>query len=172
MSSDSANLNALKTRLAENQDGILEHLAMEYGVTLQDVISALPGETRTIVAGAEFERVMTELTGWGEVLLVVHTADAVIECAGAIPPGSIGRGYFNFHGDSPISGHIKFENCSAIAFLDRPFMGRPSRSIVFLNRAGGAMFKVFVRRDQARALLPEQVAKFDPMRAHYRVLPR
>jgi hypothetical protein len=46
-------------------------------------------------------------------------------------------------------------------------MGRPSRSIQFFNASGEAMFKVFVRRDSERNLLPEQVALFDALRASY-----
>ena len=105
------------------------------------------------------------LTGWGEVLFIVHTPDIVLECAGKIPPGTFGRGYFNLHGDSPIGGHIRAENCTHIVFVSRPFMGRPSRSLQFFNGAGEAMFKIFVRRDKKRELLPEQVARFDALRA-------
>jgi putative heme iron utilization protein len=43
-------------------------------------------------------------------------------------------------------------------------MGRPSRSLQFFNGAGEAMFKIFVRRDDKRELLPEQVARFDALR--------
>jgi putative heme iron utilization protein len=44
-------------------------------------------------------------------------------------------------------------------------MGRPSRSVQFFNAAGEAMFKVFVRRDEARNLIAEQVEAFDRLRA-------
>ena len=84
-------------------------------------------------------------------------------------PGTFGRGYFNLHGDSPIGGHIKAENCRHVAFVARPFMGRPSRSIQFFNGEGTAMFKIFVRRDAERNLIGEQVAKFDALREMYRV---
>ena len=46
-------------------------------------------------------------------------------------------------------------------------MGRTSHSVQFYNAAGDAMFKIFVRRDAARALLPEQVAKFEALRSRY-----
>jgi Haem utilisation ChuX/HutX len=65
----------------------------------------------------------------------------VLECADKIPPGSFARGYFNLHGDSPLGGNLKAENCTHIAFVSRPFMGRPSRSLQFLHGAGQAMFK-------------------------------
>ena len=46
-------------------------------------------------------------------------------------------------------------------------MGRPSCSIQFFNGDGEAMFKVFVRRDEKREMLTDQVAKFEAMRARH-----
>jgi putative heme iron utilization protein len=43
-------------------------------------------------------------------------------------------------------------------------MGRPSCSLQFFNRAGEPMFKVFVRRDERRNLIAEQVERFDALR--------
>lgn len=150
--------------LAKNPDGVLERIAVEHGVSTRDVVAALPAEHQTLVAGELFDEVMTDLQSWGEVLFIVHTPDIVLECAGTIPPGSVGRGYYNIHGDSPIGGHIKYENCASIAFVSRPFMGRSSCSVQFFNEAGEAMFKVFVRRDKERNLLEEQVARFHALR--------
>jgi heme iron utilization protein len=154
----------LAERLAQSADGILEQIARDYAVSTFEVVRALPAEHRSIVPGSLFEAIFAELTGWGEVLFIVHTPDIVLECAGKIPPGSFARGYFNLHGDSPIGGHLKAENCTHIAFVSRPFMGRASRSLQFFNGAGEAMFKIFVRRDDKRELLPEQVARFDALR--------
>jgi heme iron utilization protein len=154
----------LAERLAQNADGILEQIARDYGVSTFEVVRALPNEHRSVVFGALFEQIFAELTAWGEVLFIVHTPDIVLECAGKIPPGSFARGYFNLHGDSPIGGHLKAENCTHIAFVSRPFMGRPSRSLQFFNGGGEAMFKIFVRRDDKRQLLPDQVARFDALR--------
>jgi heme iron utilization protein len=159
-----AALPPLSDRLAQSADGVLEQIAREYGVSTFEVVRALPEEHRAIVGGARFEEIMQALTLWGEVLLIVHTPDIVLECAGSIPPGSFGRGYYNIHGDSPIGGHLKAENCTHIVFVSRPFMGRPSRSLQFFNGAGEAMFKVFVRRDADRNLLSDQLQRFDELR--------
>lgn len=156
---------SLAERLAQNPDGVLERIAAEHGVSTMDVVAALPTEHRTIVSGTLFQDVMTDLEAWGEVLFIVHTPDIVLECAGSIPPGSVGRGYYNLHGDSPIGGHIRYEACESIAFVSRPFMGRHSCLIQFFNGTGEAMFKVFVRRDKDRKLLPEQIAKLETIRA-------
>ena len=154
----------LAERLAQSADGILEQIARDYAVSTFEVVRALPAEHRSIVAGSLFQDIMGELTAWGEVLFIVHTPDIVLECAGPIPPGSFARGYYNIHGDSPIGGHLKAENCTHIAFVSRPFMGRASRSLQFFNGAGEAMFKIFVRRDDKRELLPDQVVRFDALR--------
>lgn len=155
---------ALRERLAQNSDGILEQIAREHGVSTFDVVEALPVGQRAILPGTRFEEIMGALTEWGEVLFIVHTPDIVLECAGKIPAGSFARGYFNLHGDSPIGGHLRADNCKHIVFVMRPFMGRPSRSLQFFNAAGEAMFKIFVRRDAARNLLADQVEKFDILR--------
>jgi putative heme utilization carrier protein HutX len=155
----------LTERLRQNPDGVLEQIARDYSVSTFDVLQALPEEHTTILPGSRFEEVLQAVTEWGEVLLIVHTPDIVLECAGKIPPGTFGRGYFNLHGDSPIGGHIRAENCKHIAFVSRPFMGRPSRSLQFFNGAGEAMFKIFVRRDKERNLIREQVERFDALRA-------
>ena len=160
-------LEPLHERLAKNPDGIVERIAREYGVSTLAVVEALPAAHRTLIDGDKFAEVMKELESWGEILFIVHTPDIVLECAGTIPPGSFGRGYYNIHGDSPIGGHICAEACARIVFLARPFMGRHSCSIQFFNGDGEAMFKVFVRRDEKRELLAGQVAKFEAMRAHY-----
>lgn len=157
----------LAERLAKNADGVLEAIARDYGVSTFDVVRQLPVGNRVMTAGAEFEAIMSALTAWGPVLFIVHTADVVLECEGAVPPGAFGRGYFNLHGDSPIGGNIKAENCTHIAFVSRPFMGRQSCSIQFFNAQGEAMFKVFVRRDASRELISEQVAQFDELKARY-----
>jgi len=155
----------LRERLAGNADGILEQIARDYGTSTFAVVEALPAAHRTIVKGDAFEKILAALTTWGAVVFIVHTPDIVLECEGPIPLGTTGRGYFNLHGDSPIGGHIKFENCTHIAFVARPFMGRESRSIQFFNAAGEAMFKVFVRRDESRQLVGEQVKLYDELRS-------
>jgi putative heme utilization carrier protein HutX len=155
----------LAARLGRNADGVLEHVAREYGVSTFEVVRNLNAEQRVIVAGDRFAEILEDLSTWGEVLFLMHTPDIVLECTGTIPPGSFGHGYFNLHGDSPIGGHIRADHCTHIVFVARPFMGRESRSIQFFNAAGEGMFKVYVRRDKARELIREQLARFDALRA-------
>lgn len=153
----------LAQRLAANADGILEEIARTYSVSTLEVVHALPEQHRTIVDGGKLEAILQAVTSWGPILFIVHTPDLVLECEGPLPPGTFGRGYFNLHGDSPIGGHIRASRCKEIAFVSRPFMGRDSRSIQFFNVDGDAMFKIFVRRDESRNLIAEQVARFDAL---------
>ena len=103
---------------------------------------------------------MSDIAQWGEVTLIVHTDDAIFEFTGAIPAGEIGRGYFNLMQPKGLHGHLRHERCAAIAFVERPFMGKSSAFIAFINVDGGIMFKVFVGRDETRALRGDQLERF------------
>ena len=160
-----ANVTArIDAALLEKPDGILEMVAGKCEASLWQVFQRLPEGQAVSIAGEEFEKVWAALTAWGNVLFIVHTDDIVLECEGALPPGTSSHGYFNIHGDSPIGGHIKASSCVHIVFVDRPFHGRRSCSVQFLNAAGNAMFKVFVRRDKSRELLADQVKLFEGLR--------
>ncbi|MBB4346863.1 ChuX-like family protein [compost metagenome] len=153
--------------LAEKPDGIVESIAAAADVTPAEILEILPEGSAVIAPKESFLDIWNELTTWGIVLFLVHTEDVVAEIDGELPVGSEGHGWFNIHGDSPIGGHIKKDNCASITFVDRAFHGRRSCSIWFMNAKGAPMFKVFVKRDEARELLSEQLAKFDALRASY-----
>ncbi|MFT3952931.1 MAG: heme utilization cystosolic carrier protein HutX [Piscinibacter sp.] len=160
-------LAAARAALAAKPDGVIENVAREHGVPVRDVLAMLPPGESVAAPATAFEDVWNDVTGWGEILFIVNTPDIVLECHGKLVPGSSGHGWFNVHGDSPIGGHIKASNCSEVCFVDRKFDGRRSMSIEFYNQTGDAMFKIFVRRDAQRELLPEQIARFEALRAKY-----
>lgn len=149
--------------IAAKPDGVLESMADRAGASLLQVMERLPDDSVRLLPVDRFDAIWTEMQAWGEVLLIVHTPDIVLECTGSLPAGSHGHGYFNIHGDSPIGGHIKIANCQAIALVDRPFHGRRSCSVQFLNQDGNAMFKVFVRRDKERKLQVSQLQEFEKL---------
>jgi len=152
-------------KLGMSPEGTLEQLAKEQGVTTIDVVRNLLPDHRTIVAGGHLPHIMREVSSWGEILLVIHTPDVVLEWPTQIPTGTASDGYFRFPGDTPIGGNIRWENCQHVAFICRPFLDRASRSIQFFNADGEVMFKIFVMRDGQRNLVPEQVEKFEALRA-------
>ncbi|WP_105383353.1 heme utilization cystosolic carrier protein HutX [Neorhizobium alkalisoli] len=153
--------------LAEKPDGVVEAIAANAEVTPAEILEILPIGPAIIAGKEHFLDVWSEMTGWGEVLFIVHTDDIVLEAEGSLPVGSEGHGWFNIHGDSPIGGHIKKDNCASVTFVDRAFHGRRSCSVWFMNQDGSAMFKVFVRRDENRELITEQLQKFEALRDRY-----
>ena len=155
----------IRAALEAKPDGVLETIARQENVPLRAVVAELPKGEATLIEGSKFEEIWSELTSWGEVLFLIHTKDVVAEIEGPLPPGTSGQGYFNVHGDSPIGGHFKAVNCTEILLIDRKFHGRRSCSVQFFNGEGESMFKVFVRRDKERNLLPEQLAKFEALKA-------
>ena len=110
--------------------------------------------------GSRFVEIMQTLAGWNEaVTFIAHTPDVIAEVTGKIPSGKIGRGFYNFdHAEEGgIHGHIYYENCAAIYLIERPFMGKSTVSLNFVNRSGGAMFKIFVGRDEVGELKQNQI---------------
>jgi heme iron utilization protein len=150
----------LRAYMADNPGAVIEDVARERKASPRAVIEALPGEMARIGDGGEFVAAMQDIAGWGEVTLIVHTDDAIFEFTGSIPVGEIGRGYFNLMQPKGLHGHFRHERCAAIAFVERPFMGKSSAFIAFVNVDGGIMFKVFVGRDKTRALRGDQLQRF------------
>jgi heme iron utilization protein len=159
----STELADLKAHMAQNPGAVIEDVARERKVSPRAVLEAMPDQMVRIGAGVEFGAVMNDIAQWGEVTLIVHTADAIFEFTGAIPAGEVGRGYFNLMQPKGLHGHLRHERCAAIAFVERPFMGKSSAFIAFVNVDGGIMFKVFVGRDETRALRGDQLQRFQTL---------
>jgi putative heme utilization carrier protein HutX len=156
----STDLADLKAYMADNPGAVVEDVARERKVTPRAVIEALPTSMMRMGGGEHFAAVMQDIAQWGEVTLIVHTDDAIFEFTGPIPAGEIGRGYFNLMQPKGLHGHFRHERCAGIAFVERPFMGKVSAFVAFVNADGGIMFKVFVGRDEMRALRADQLARF------------
>ncbi len=146
--------------LAENPGAIIEEVARAHKVTTRAVVEALPAGMRRFTPGSAFIQAMQDIGTWGDVTLIVHTDDGIMEFGGPVPAGEVARGYYNVPGSKGFHGHLRHERCAGLAFVERPFMGRPSASILFFNVDGGIMFKVFVGRDENRELKAEQLEKF------------
>jgi putative heme utilization carrier protein HutX len=156
----STELAELKAYMVENPGAVIEDVARQRKVTPRAVLEAMPAEMVRIGSGREFATAMADIAQWGEVTLIVHTDDAIFEFTGSIPAGEIGRGYFNLMQPKGLHGHLRHERCGAVAFVERPFMGKSSAFIAFINVDGGIMFKVFVGRDETRALRADQLERF------------
>lgn len=150
----------LRAKLAAEPGVVIEKMAKETGATLRAVVEALPVEMRRFAPASAFIDVMTDVARWGEVTVIIHTDDGVMEFTGPVPPGAVAQGYYNLSGRTGFHGHLRHERCGGVAFVERPFFGRPSASILFFNVEGGVMFKIFVGRDEKRELLTDQLAAF------------
>lgn len=146
--------------LAEDPGAIVEEVAKAQNATAREVVEALPEQMRKFAPGSAFIDAMKDIGGWGDVTLIVHTDDGIMEFGGPVPAGEVGRGYYNVPGAKGFHGHLRHERCAGIAFVERPFFGRLSASALFLNTDGGIMFKVFVGRDEKRELKTDQLEKF------------
>lgn len=150
----------LASVLADDPGAIVEQVAKDYSVTTRTVVEALPQSMRKFAPGPAFIDAMKDIGQWGDVTLIVHTDDGIMEFGGPVPAGEVARGYYNVPGTKGFHGHLRHERCAGIAFVERPFMGRLSASVLFFNTDGGIMFKVFVGRDEKRELKTEQLAAF------------
>lgn len=160
-----ATVDRVREAIAAQPDGVLEEIGRREGVAYREVLDALPEGQALAIPGTAFEEVWASLAAWpGDVTFIVHTEDGVFETRGTIPPGSYGRGYFNIHSDSPIGGHIRADRCAAIYLVDRPFFGRRSCSVQFVNQQGTAMFKIFVGRGPDRELDATQLGLFEALK--------
>jgi putative heme utilization carrier protein HutX len=155
----------LVDRLKADPGAIVEKIAKEENATPRDVVEALPQEMRKFAPGSAFVEVMKDIGGWGDVTLIVHTEDGIMEVGGPVAAGEVSHGYYNVPGSKGFHGHLRHERCNGIAFVERPFMDKSSASVLFFNIDGGIMFKVFVGRDENRALKPDQLEKFRKLAA-------
>lgn len=152
----------LRNELAENPGQILEMLSAKYQCSLEEVMLNLPEEMLKVTDGSRFVEVLQEIHEWDDgVTLISHTEDTIIEFVGKLPSGSISRGFYNFeHKEGGgLQGHFRYENCAKIYLLDRPFMGKRTVSLIFINKKGNAMFKIFVGRDKVGGALKETQIK-------------
>lgn len=154
---------AVDKALIEQPAGVLDYIAKEVGVSPADLISCLPADQATSIAGNMFADVMNEISEWGEITFLVHTDDVILEAKGVVPKGDEAQGMYNLHG-KPIGGHLRIGNCASIAFVSRPLFSSITHSVQFFNHDGGCMFKIYLGRDKDRQLIPEQIAAFQTYR--------
>jgi putative heme utilization carrier protein HutX len=154
---------AIQASLSENPGAVLDYVAKEHAVSALDIIHCLPEEQACLIDGTLFETVMLEISDWGDITFLVHTEDLILEAKGSVPKGKSARGFYNLHG-APIGGHLKGENCDAIAFVSRPLFSSDTKSVQFFNKKGGCMFKIYLGRDENRQMLSSQIEAFEALK--------
>jgi putative heme utilization carrier protein HutX len=138
-----------------------EHLK----VTEWAVVSALPGEMVYLVKGNMAEAILQEISHWGAVTTIVELAGSVFEFKGSLPEGKPGFGYYNLMGAvGQLHGHLRLDAVANIALLSKPLRGKEAHAIVFYNRAGGCIFKIYLGRDQQGVIYAHQLQAFNRLK--------
>ena len=121
--------------------------------------------TPVILAGNQALALLRSLAQWGPTTTVIVHGGCVFEFKGPFPPGEPGAGYYNLAGTFPgFHGHIRLEAITAIALEEKQHRGRDSFAFVFSNAAGDTLFKVFLGRDAAGEVFPDQLERFRTIR--------
>lgn len=155
-----ATTQQLQAHLREHSDAILESVARDFDATLLDVLRNLPEGLAVECSREHFVEALQDIATWGDITTIVHTPDVIMEHFGAFPDGALGRGFYNLKNKVGLMGHLRPERCGSIVFLERPFMGLATAGVLFMNVDGGCMFKVFIQRDENKALQADQLARF------------
>jgi len=124
----------------------------------------------TPLPAQQVQPLLEELATWGNTTTIVIHHGCVFEFKGRFPTGSVAEGYYNLGGPVPgFHGHLRLDGIARVSFQDRPHRGRTSYAFVFETQEGEAVFKVFLGRDEAGDLLPEQVGRFLDIREQLKV---
>ncbi len=156
--------DAIRAAIAGNPTGALEDIAAKAGTTPLAVLDALPEGEVVSVPGERFAEVMEDITNWGEITFIVNTPNIIFEVRAPLGQGKIGHNMFNLH-DKAIGGHIHYQKCERIAFVRRKFFNTDTASVQFYAKDGSCMFKIYLGRDETRALKADQIAAMDALQA-------
>src|SRR5262245_64945360 len=121
--------------LSENPGAVIEEAAKLHAATAREVVEALPAEMRRFAPADTFIAAMQDVATWGDVTLIIHTDDGIMEFGGPIPRGEVGRGYFHLMASKGIQSHQQHERCGRLALLERPFIGNVSGQTDFFDVA-------------------------------------
>ena len=166
MPADTTTMIPLRERL-KTFDGFLERLAQEYGMTTLDLLQHLPDGGATVVPGERMVEILHDIAEWGAVLFITEGNGVVTGVSSELPKVFHKDGYYHFFAAGGFGGHIKEDGCTRIAFIERPFQGRNSRSIHFYGGDGEPMFKVFVARELSGEMNADQQARWDNLRSRW-----
>ncbi|WP_308445374.1 heme utilization cystosolic carrier protein HutX [uncultured Deefgea sp.] len=161
-------IEALQSRLAKNPGIVLEQLADSLACPLQTVIECLPNTLWQKMAGSQFVPLLDMMHAWhSSVTVISNSNDAILEFTGPLPYGEVSHGFYNWKNSTGLHGHLRFSQCSAIYWIERPFMNKPTACLIFCNLNGDPMFKIFVGRNEAGELRQDQLDALRQFAAQY-----
>jgi putative heme utilization carrier protein HutX len=136
-------------------------MAKELEISEMDVIRNLPEDMVKEVSKDRFDEIIAEVSTWGVLTVIVQNESTILEVKAPFPVGTYGHGFYNLQSkDTPVGGHIRTDDLSAVFFVSKPFMGLESYSIQFFNNNGNAMFKLYLGRDENRRIIQEHMERF------------
>lgn len=119
----------------------------------------------TKLDAAQVVPLLVQLADWSALTTIVQFGGCVFEYKGRFPSGSIAHGYYNFgQGPEGFQGHINLAAIQGVTFQDKLHRGRSSYAFCFVDEQEQVIFKIFLGRDSAGELLPDQVEAFHQIR--------
>ncbi|WP_087017987.1 heme utilization cystosolic carrier protein HutX [Thaumasiovibrio subtropicus] len=153
--------------IEENAGMSIPDMAENIGLKEAEVTLVMPSEMVTAVEGKHAEAILTQLPEWGKVTTIIVSFGSIFEIKGTFPKGKTNHGYYNLLSREGLNGHLRLDLITDIAFVSKPFHGMETHQITFFNAQGECVFKVYLGRDKARNLIPEQVEKFHAMKKEF-----
>ncbi|MDR9831506.1 heme utilization cystosolic carrier protein HutX [Vibrio sp. FNV 38] len=142
-------------------------IANRVSLTEAEASLALPAEMVTAVSGGNAELILGQLPEWGNVTTITNSFGSIFEFKGPFPKGKTAHGYYNIMGKAGLHGHLKLDLITNIAFVSKQFHGTDTHHIAFFNAGGNCVFRVYLGRDKARHLIPEQIEAFNGMKQSF-----
>ncbi|WP_235263423.1 heme utilization cystosolic carrier protein HutX [Nitrincola sp. A-D6] len=140
-------------------------MAEQLKVSEWAVVSALPGEMVYLIKGNLAEAILQDVSHWGAVTTIVERDGSIFEFKGSLPEGKPGFGYYNLMGEAgQMHGHLKLNAVANIALLSKPLRGKEAHAIVFYNRSGACVFKIYLGRDAQGLIHAHQLQAFNRLK--------
>nr|WP_086938055.1 heme utilization cystosolic carrier protein HutX [Thaumasiovibrio occultus] len=153
--------------LAEQPGLTVTDLAEKADLTEAEACLALPEELVHVTDGKHAEAICTQLTTWGPVTTIVNSFGSIFEVKAPFPKGKTNHGYYNLLSREGLNGHLRLDLITHIGFVSKMFHGMETHHIAFFNGEGNCVFRVYLGRDKARNLLPEQVELYQAMKKEF-----
>ena len=142
--------------LNQNPEISTLEIAQKLNVSEYEVLQNINTNIAKAVDGSKFDEIIEDISKCGKILMIKITPSFVIEIKDFMPTGT-----YNFDSkNSSISGHLKVSDIEKIIFISKKHRGMISHSVVFYDKKGEHIFKLFVARDENKELIKEQVDKF------------
>jgi len=141
-------------------------VALALNCTELQVIQALPEQEVNMLPAEQAQYLLTDIAGWGKVTCIIEVSGFVFEVKAPLPKGKNAYGYYNLSHDSDgLQGHLKLDNLSAIALLNRKVRGKLSYYVQFFDLSGNSVFKIYLGRDKDGQVNPAQITRFNALSA-------